>query len=105
MNMSKTEALKIARKAIYAAPRGKGWAVIGPWWDNQPDGPITERPANDYWDARAKRTRWVARMALGLMGWDEADAEGETYDQEGSVEKMVNRALAIKARREARVAS
>jgi hypothetical protein len=94
--MKKTAAIKAARRAVYVAPRGKSYVVVGPWRDNDLDGPITESPATDWWDAQRKRTEWCARVALTLMGWDNIEAYSMCYDQEGSVNELVDRALMAK---------
>ena len=91
--MNKTAAISAARKSVYVAPRGKDYVVVGPWRDKDINGPITEQPANDWWDAKRKRTEWAARVALTLMGWDNIEAYSMSYDQDGSVDEIVNRAL------------
>lgn len=91
--MNKTAAIKAASKAVYLAPRGKGYVVVGPYRDNDIDGPITEEPATDYWQARVKRTEWAARVALTLMGLDNIEAYSMTCDQESNVSELVDRAL------------
>jgi hypothetical protein len=79
--MKKTEAIAIARKAV-SAPIGSGtsWTLYGPYYSDKPNGPSTENRASSYWQARAKRTEWVAHIALVLMGYDSTDAAVETNE-------------------------
>lgn len=98
--LSKTAAIKTASRAISITRSAWNWRVIGPFRD---DG-ITrhqhhrERTARDYWDARIQRTRWVAQLALHLMG---RDPHGEYFyiavykHCESSVHGIVDTALRL----------
>jgi hypothetical protein len=70
--------------------------IVGPYKDTDLDGPITESPATDWWDAKHKRTEWAARIALILMGWDSIEAYSMTYNHGGSVSEIINRAIMTK---------
>ena len=78
IEMTKTESIRIARKAV-SSPIGSGtsWTLYGPYYADKPNGPSSENHADSYWSARAKRTEWVAYIALVLMGYDRADADCE----------------------------
>lgn len=81
MKMSKTAAIKIARDAV-SQPIGNrtSWMLIGPYRANDIEGPTTEINADSYWSALAKRTKWVAFIALVLMGYDAADVDYWTHE-------------------------
>lgn len=97
MAMSKTAAIKAARAAV-GQPVGWGtsWQIHGPYYSTEDglSGPSTAANAHDYWHAKAVRTRWVASLALSLMGWGAVDAEAATHDADGAVEDVVTAALA-----------
>lgn len=93
MAMSKTAAIKAARAAVSAPIRRSStdYVVYGPWRLTEIDGPTTERTANTYRGAAAMRARWIANIALELMGESSErvyfvidDADG------GSVEQLVD---------------
>ena len=69
--MTKTEALRISRTrhtGIYN--RGQyGYVFYSPAYDHEPYGVQAEVHANDYWQARAKRTRCIVECALAQMGF------------------------------------
>jgi hypothetical protein len=72
MTMSKTAALKRARRLVQIDGRGNSWTIYGPYYmtPDRLDGPTTTRSADSYWSARAKRAVWVAEIAAELMGID-----------------------------------
>ena len=98
--MTKTQAIKVARAAVSKPqPAGKGWQIIGPYHDDQLDGPTTSQPASSYQDGISSRTAWVARVALVTMGWSTIDAEDAVSSYlfrwgSGSIEEIVNSAIA-----------
>jgi hypothetical protein len=70
--------------------QGASWTVYGPYRD-VPNlrGPSASVDAYNYFSARAIRTKWVARIALQLMGrWSEA-ARFAIEDEPGSVRDLV----------------
>jgi hypothetical protein len=93
MSMSISEAVKIASSVVYM-PSGNGtsWSVIGPYYDDKPNGPTTENTRSSYWAAREVRTSWAARIALVLMGWESCDAGEALIDVTGSVAERVKKA-------------
>lgn len=96
MSMSKTAAIKAARNAV-GSPCGRGtsWQVYGPYYSTEEGlrGPSCSANADSYWKARAVRTRWVASLALQLMGWNSESAEWEIQDATGSVDDIISGAL------------
>lgn len=101
MALSKTAAIREARGLVGLPIRRSAtdYVVYGPWDDSDPHGPSTEYQADSYHKAAAARTRWVARVALGLMGRLGADAkstiEYESYrGYSNRVEDLVSAALA-----------
>lgn len=90
--MKKTEALRISRKAhtgIYN--RGQyGYVFYSPAYDHKPNGAQTEVHGNDYWMARAKRTRCIVECALAQMGykWDDYSFETEAAISDGYTTQM-----------------
>lgn len=98
MVMSKTAAIKAARKAVSAPIRhdSTSYSLIGPWDWSELRGPTTEKTATSYEDALSKRARWVASIALSLMGKmdDEGVAAYAIFDSdEKSVESLITHAL------------
>ena len=93
MQISKTAALKTARQAV-SRPVGRrtSWQVYGPYRATELDGPTTTGYEYDYFAACARRTRWVAYIALILMGYEGDDlCEVDMIaEQGGSVESIVN---------------
>lgn len=101
MALSKTAAIREARGFVGLPIRRSAtdYVVYGPWDDGDPHGPSTEFQADSYPKAIAARTRWVARIALALMGRLDGDAKSTIeYESDrgyGSrVEDLVNAALA-----------
>jgi len=92
MKMSKTAALAAASRAV-GAPVGErtSWQVIGPYRDTDIDGPSTTASASSYTQARAIRTRWVAQIALALMGVE--DDGYIVHHMDGSARAMVDAVL------------
>jgi len=70
MNISKTQAIKAARKFVSNCKRisSTNYIVYGPFDVHNPSGPTTEHQADSYTKALADRTQWVARIALAMMG-------------------------------------
>ena len=93
--LSKTAAIKKARGYV-SMPMGRrtSWQVIGPYYFNKLNGPSTTINFDSYQKAILCRARWVAEIALELMG-----KEGvcmEVYHSEyweNDVVSLVNRAL------------
>lgn len=100
--LSKTAAIKEARSLV-SRPQEFGateYVVYGPARDNDPYGPTTCAQDNSYFDARERRTAWVARVAMALMGHDSDDAGYEVDNAarehgmaRNSVEAIVDAAL------------
>lgn len=99
MAMSKTEAISAASKA-----HGDVWGSVARWRFTAPHmvsnlkGPCVEVASDTYSSARSKRARRVASCALELMGYAPEDAEGLTYDQDGSARDIVDQAVARQPR-------
>lgn len=94
MSMSKTSAIKAARAAVSAPIRRSStdYVVYGPWRKDDIDGPTTERTADNYRAAAAMRARWIAKIALGLMGALDSDGYARLAVDSadgGSVEQLV----------------
>jgi hypothetical protein len=91
MNLiSKTQAIKTARRAVSICGRGNSWRIYGPYRVNDLTGPSTERSADSYWSALRKRRLWVAEIAAELMGLDSYyAAQTISYTGEPTVEQMV----------------
>jgi hypothetical protein len=74
--MTRNQAIKTARKAV-SDPIGRGtsWRVFGPYHASEPHGASTEITASSFFHARAKRTEWVAYIALVQMGLPATEAD------------------------------
>jgi hypothetical protein len=66
--MSKTAALKEARRLVSISGSGTSWQIYGPYRLTDLDGPSTSVSADSYWNARRRRGAWVADIAATLMG-------------------------------------
>ncbi len=66
MTITKTAAIRTAASHVRIWGGDTNWTVAGPYAEL--DGPSTEMGVSDYAMAVAVRTRWVARIALDLMG-------------------------------------
>jgi len=99
MALTKTQAIKTARGYVSTPIRcdDRAYVVCGPWDDNKPNGPSTEYQANNYFRARTVRTRWVARVALALLGLLDGDAMHFVDNSlETTIEGIVNAYLETK---------
>jgi len=97
--MTKTQAIKTARTYVSTPVRrgDRAYVVCGPWDDNKPNGPSTDYRDDNYFRARAVRTRWVARIAIGLMGLLDEDAMHFVDNiSETTIEGIVNAYLETK---------
>ena len=65
--MSKTAAIKMARQYGRIWGGGTSWTVIGPYRDDDPNGPYTELHRQDFVTARRDLTTWRASIALYAM--------------------------------------
>ena len=93
MSTSKTAALKTARQAVgHPVGQRTSWQVYGPYRATDLNGPSTALNADSYHMARARRTRWVAHIALTLMGYEGEDLYEVDMiaEQGGSTESIVN---------------
>lgn len=85
--MSKTAAIKAARKAVGHIIRrsSSDYVIYAPYYDAQLDGPSTELQANTYPQAMLRRTQKVADVALEQMGHGRAvvfaGEDGTTVEQ------------------------
>lgn len=66
--MTKTDAIRTARRAVSIHGARTSWVVIGPYRSNDIRGPSTEWNTSSYEKARAVAASWKAEVALGLMG-------------------------------------
>ena len=66
--MTKTEAIRTARRAVSIHGARTSWVVIGPYHRDDIHGPSTEVNESSYQKALARSTAWKAEVALGLMG-------------------------------------
>ena len=66
--MTKTDAIRTARRAVSIHGARTDWVIIGPHDRGNPRGPSTEVRADSYEKALARSTAWKAEVALGLMG-------------------------------------
>ena len=72
--ISRTAAIREARRHISIGAQGRGYVIYSPWrWDD-PTGPNTASQEYTWSKARAECTRMQAQFALGLMGVDREDA-------------------------------
>jgi hypothetical protein len=99
MNMSRTNAIKMARGFVSKPHRRSvtDYVVYGPYDDSDPHGPSTEYQADSYSKAMAARSKWVARIALSLMGRlnyeSEFAVEYRAYDYNATIESLVDAGL------------
>lgn len=72
--ISKTAAIKVARKAVGQIIRrsNSDYVFYAPYYDHKPAGPSVELQACTYTAAKAKRTQKTADVALALMGHSKA---------------------------------
>ena len=70
MSLSGTAAIREARRIVSPPARRSAtdFIVYGPRDDGDPHGQRAAIRADGYHKAAAARTRWVARVALALMG-------------------------------------
>jgi hypothetical protein len=71
-----SQKLAIAHASAYvSAPCGSrtSWQVYGPYSRYDLDDATTSVNADSYAKARAIRTKWVAQIALCLLGWGESE--------------------------------
>ena len=66
--MTKTDAIRTARRAVSIHGARTSWVVIGPYHRDDIHGPSTEVNESSYQKALARSTAWKAEVALGLMG-------------------------------------
>lgn len=66
--MNKSSAIAYARSHVSIHGSGNSWSVFGPYHSSMPDGPSTERSADNYRTARRIASAWIATIALHLMG-------------------------------------
>ncbi len=66
MTITKTAAIREAASHVHIWGGDTNWTIVGPYAEL--DGPSTEMGVSNYAMAVAVRTRWVARIALDLMG-------------------------------------
>lgn len=92
---SKTAALAKARTAV-SAPIGRGtsWTIYGPYRYADISGPSTEGNDSSYPASAARRARWVARIALALMGRLTDDASAAVRVE--SIQRAVLNGRAVK---------
>lgn len=100
--LSKTVAIRAARTFVSAPHRRSStdYVVYGPYRSSDPHGPSTEHQSDSYPRARAARSRWVARIALHLMGQLTEDARfavEDGCDSWGSIESLVDAGLKANA--------
>ena len=77
MTLSKTAALKQARRYVGEIIRQSSTSYVfyGPY--AEPGGPTTEYRANSYWQARSERTKAVVHTAIELMEVDQGQDLGQ----------------------------
>jgi len=67
--ITKTEAIRAAQSAVgRPAGRGSSWSFYGPDDVSNPSGPSTEIRASSYSAIVGKRAKYVASVALAMMG-------------------------------------
>jgi hypothetical protein len=92
--MSKTAALKEARRLVSISGSGTSWQIYGPYRDTDLSGPSTSSSATDYWKARARRAKWVASIAATLMGLDSDAVEHHHFmTGEERIEALLDAAI------------
>lgn len=81
---SQTNAIKTA-SAYVSDPCGSytSWQVVGPYYSNQLDGPTTTVSADSYKKALGVRTKWVAYIALRLLGHPDTEYEVDRLYDDG----------------------
>ena len=93
--ISKTTAHNLARRAV-SAPIGRGtsWMVCAPWDASTVAGlrgPRTEIHTDSYSHALTQRTRCIVRIALTLLGYEDAEylIEAQRYPS-GNARELLN---------------
>jgi hypothetical protein len=90
MSMTMTKALAAARLAVSSVERmGHNYVVYGPYRDNDIDGPRTANYYGTFPQAQQARARWVATIALVLMGVDDDDAYCYLIEAHGTAAQRV----------------
>lgn len=81
MTLSRTAAMREARASVTPIMRRSptDYIYYAPWRYCEPHGASTEVQANNYWMARAMRSRSVASVALALMGIPAGDVSAEVH--------------------------
>lgn len=91
--MSKTAALKSASKAVSGVIRtgSCSYVIYGPYRLDDISGPSTEQQDYSYPRAQNRRAKWVAEIALVLMGHKPEDFD--LYEIAGSAKDRVEHAI------------
>ena len=76
-NLSKTAAIREARRYVSIQGGGTSWEIISPF--DKLDGPSTSVTAVSYFDALARARAIKARIALNLMGKFDENADYAIY--------------------------
>ena len=76
--ISKTAAIKEARKHVSIQGGSTSWTIVHPW--DELDGPTTETTAVSYFEAQARARSIKVSLALQLMGKLDEHAEYAIYN-------------------------
>lgn len=92
--MTKTQALKIAKKHVYMSRMGSGWIVICPHDYNDLNGAVRKSHQFDYHKARYYRQQNVGWLALRLLGYhDDGDIFWALDNHGATIDSMVTQAI------------
>ena len=92
MALSKTQALKEARRYVGEIIRQSSTSYVFYTPYAEPGGPTTEVRANSYWQAREYRTSYLVSVALSLMDVEDKDLGHENHWGGRSMDWEIDRA-------------
>lgn len=82
--ISKTAAIRQARRNVSIHGRGTSWQIISPFYADNLAGPTTTTIATSYFEAQARARSIKARIALTFMGCFNEDADYAIYNHGGA---------------------
>mgnify|MGYP000846155824 FL=1 len=78
--ISKTAAIREARRHVSIQGSGTSWQIISPFCTDNLSGPSTSTTATSYFEAQARARSIKARIALTLMGRFDENADYAIYN-------------------------
>ena len=79
-NLSKTAAIREARRHVSIQGSGTSWSITSPFYDDNLSGPSTSTTATSYFEAQVRARSIKARIALNLMGRFVENADYAIYN-------------------------